>query len=659
MRRGIASPLTSMSYEAVNSALGITRISHISVSQVLHATPADIAILRSHLNSWQAPNYKPKSYPLLLRSLTHPSISSWAEKMLDLPKTSLGPQTMELLGDSVIGTATASYIYNHHLHHNSSSRGAGALLKSLICNKGMAATARRIGIENLLRWEKPTPPSTHRYRVDDVGIDKMTGLQSMIQVNALANAYESVAAAIYLDGGFNSTFDFVNSTLLKQPSTIQNINKESTDYEFELEREILSLFNQPIHFIRPKRSNHHDNIHNNNRNNTSSIEKIEVELLDLMQRSSIHTNNAHPLFFSAVVIKKRDGNRIEVGQHVRRNRNLHEDDIISLTSHFSVESARIAALKQAIALLRGELKPPHSLSSTVPTLREDVIIHREISTAMTNNNEVDAAVAGLVEMQQQLNIGGLTTKFDETGRWQYDSDYEHVGHVLKKVGLRTFSNITTHCDSASHIQNRLKIIRQQHQSQEEENSSCLSSTNTQEQNISTSSLLPTSKLYSNINPGIIEEHIRKGKDLLESESELHQTHSELLAGISENGEDIVNKMDEETLKFSTLNRKQRLRRVVGLHSLGHQAIRLWAAQCSIRDVSQDRQEVIPLFESRVGACGAWDGEIMMGDDYGLSNVVDGGVKKCYVAVGLCVQAVGMETACAWLSGAEGRIRGRF
>ena len=144
----------------MRSPLGIRRIEDVDVSQVLHETDADIRALRNRFRSWGISLFR--NYPVPLRALTHSSISNWAERILRLPKRPLSPNTLELLGDRVMEAATAyralqwrkESSLNVSLHRNNPK----GILNFLVENRGMALVAADVGIDDLIRWEKSTPP---------------------------------------------------------------------------------------------------------------------------------------------------------------------------------------------------------------------------------------------------------------------------------------------------------------------------------------------------------------------------------------------------------------------------------------------------------------------------------------------------------------------
>lgn len=616
--------------EQVGSALGITRISQTTASQVLHATETDVNILRSSLQSWNVPKFR--SFPLLLRALTHPSISNWVERTLHLPKRSLGPNTLELLGDCVIGTCVARHILSWVKDQDSAPNidwkgGPRAMLHSLVGNRGMAVTARNIGIEQLMRWEKSIPPASHRPRLDEKGIDIATGIQSNVEINALAAAYEATSAAIYLDGGFFPVSQFVLSTLLTDPSTVQKKNRESTDYEQKLFSEIVSLFGEPVALLKRGPGNSA---------RKTSYERVQVEILDMQQNPSQDINRAHALFFAGVAIRRVSSSRTPqkiFNSQIETTRQsiILEDELVTLTSHFSVETARIAALTQALALLRG-----------VPTVKEFM---------PSKLDEDTMHIRSMVPCEITQSTPMLTVKFGEDGRWQFDGDYKHIGNVLKRAGLTGFAQVgTTETEVRKHLQEMWsKRVKDEEESYGNYVPALHSSKTSRHDRSTTFGALPRrDKVNASLAVNVTGDSLKTGAQV-QRESELHRSHPKLADGIV-CAEEVVNALDSTVDWATELERPVRVRVLNAYQSLGHQATRLWAAQRSIHEVSQDRSKTIPDFEAKMSIANVAGG-FMIGSE-GLSAIRDGGLRKSYVAVGMCVERFGTSTALAWLTGVE-------
>lgn len=216
----------------MRSSLGIRRICDATLEQVMHLTKHDTQTLRKHLQLWNVEVSSFKSYNLLLRALTHASISNWAERELQIAPQSLSANTLELLGDRVVGACLA-YNQLDKSFTGSISRRVGMMAG----NRGLALAASRMGIGKLMRWEKAHPKRA-RERVKDDGKDDLTCVRANVETNGLAATYESIAGTIYVDGGFVAARRFVEGTIGKWEMDVMKENETVGRAEGKL-REIL------------------------------------------------------------------------------------------------------------------------------------------------------------------------------------------------------------------------------------------------------------------------------------------------------------------------------------------------------------------------------------------------------------------------------------
>ena len=126
--------------------------------------------------------YHFKNRELLIRALTHSSKAS--------EEGTSSNERLEFLGDAVLELIISDYIFS-----NGSLKDEGALSKLralIVCSDSLDLTARRIGLDRLLRLGRSEEASGGR------------------QKKALTeDAMESLIGAIYLDSGFESARDFV------------------------------------------------------------------------------------------------------------------------------------------------------------------------------------------------------------------------------------------------------------------------------------------------------------------------------------------------------------------------------------------------------------------------------------------------------------------
>jgi len=112
---------------------------------------------------------------LALESLTHSSSANTRDA---------SNERMEFLGDAVLGFCTCEYLFSRFSVWN---EGELTQLKSLIVSRQTCAVwARRIGMEDLLI------------------VGKGVGVRGRLPASLLANAFESVIAAVFLDSGLEA-----------------------------------------------------------------------------------------------------------------------------------------------------------------------------------------------------------------------------------------------------------------------------------------------------------------------------------------------------------------------------------------------------------------------------------------------------------------------
>ena len=117
-------------------------------------------------------------------ALTH---SSYANEVRGGEKSN---ERLEFLGDSILGAVVADYIFR-----NCTSMPEGELTKlkaSLVCEKALCGFSRELGVGDYLRLSRGEQNSGGRTRS-----------------SILADAFEAIIAAIYLDGGMEEARKFL------------------------------------------------------------------------------------------------------------------------------------------------------------------------------------------------------------------------------------------------------------------------------------------------------------------------------------------------------------------------------------------------------------------------------------------------------------------
>lgn len=135
--------------------------------------------------------YTFKNKSLLLNALTHSSYANEARNGVT------SNERLEFLGDSVL-----SIIVSNYLFHQFKEMPEGELTKiraSLVCEKSLCAFSRELELGKFLRLGK--------------GEDKGGGRE---RDSILADAFEAVLAAIYLDGGIEVSRNYVMPFILRE-----------------------------------------------------------------------------------------------------------------------------------------------------------------------------------------------------------------------------------------------------------------------------------------------------------------------------------------------------------------------------------------------------------------------------------------------------------
>lgn len=129
-------------------------------------------------------DYKFKNRNLLTTALTH---SSFANELHDGTKYN---ERLEFLGDSVLSIIVSDYIYLNcpHLPEGELTK----LRASLVCEKSLCVYARQVHLGSYIRLSKG---------------ERRTGGGDRPSI--LADAFEALIAAIYLDGGIEPAKKFV------------------------------------------------------------------------------------------------------------------------------------------------------------------------------------------------------------------------------------------------------------------------------------------------------------------------------------------------------------------------------------------------------------------------------------------------------------------
>ena len=104
-------------------------------------------------------------------------------------------ERLEFLGDAVLGLVTADYLY--HKHPDLPEGDLTRMRAALVCEESLYEVAQRLGLGSELRLGKGEEAGGGRQRP-----------------SILADATESVFAAVYLDGGMEAARALIHRVLL-------------------------------------------------------------------------------------------------------------------------------------------------------------------------------------------------------------------------------------------------------------------------------------------------------------------------------------------------------------------------------------------------------------------------------------------------------------
>ncbi len=161
---------------------------------------------------------------LLEEALTHSSYANEHrnEKVKD-------NERLEFLGDAILDLIISEYLFKKH-----TDMPEGDLSKiraSIVCEASLAKTAKLIGLGEYILLGKG---------------EEMTGGRERASI--LADGFEALTGALFLDGGFNEAKSFLTNTLIAGIEQVTSIEDLYTDYKTLLQECIQKVSNDPIHY---------------------------------------------------------------------------------------------------------------------------------------------------------------------------------------------------------------------------------------------------------------------------------------------------------------------------------------------------------------------------------------------------------------------------
>ena len=142
-----------------------------------------------------------KDIKLLVTALTHRSWVNEARKSRGIEHN----ERLEFLGDAVLELVTTEYLYEHY----DEPEGIMTNWRSaLVRTESIGAAAKKLGFFKVMHMSRGEKTASERAKMQ-----------------MLANAYEAVVGAIYLDQGYKAVKEFITRTVL---TTLDDILKNGT-----------------------------------------------------------------------------------------------------------------------------------------------------------------------------------------------------------------------------------------------------------------------------------------------------------------------------------------------------------------------------------------------------------------------------------------------
>ncbi|NLK20978.1 MAG: ribonuclease III [Epulopiscium sp.] len=159
----------------------------------------------------------------ILEALTHSSYSN-ENKKLSIPNN----ERLEFLGDAILDLIISDYIFNLYPH-----MPEGELTKlraTIVCEPSLANTTLKLNIGKFLYLGKG---------------EELTGGRKRASI--LADAFEAVLGAIYLDGQMEQATKFIQRFLIPSIPLIKN-NNMYMDYKTLLQEEVQKTSIEPLEY---------------------------------------------------------------------------------------------------------------------------------------------------------------------------------------------------------------------------------------------------------------------------------------------------------------------------------------------------------------------------------------------------------------------------
>jgi len=214
----------------------LTRISTL-FAKILRQHPKDNYLSEKDINRIEVKlNYNFHDKALITQALKHRSFLSVTNEC-----RLLSNERLELLGDSVLGMVVTEFLYTRF---PTKEEGELTAIKSLmVSRKILARVARQIGIGGFILLNEAEEKAGGRNRTSIV-----------------ADAFEAVIGAIYLDGGLDTVIDFIHKKLLVRTDQIISEEQYKNFKSMLLEYSQSKNLGLPQYVVREEEGPDHDKL---------------------------------------------------------------------------------------------------------------------------------------------------------------------------------------------------------------------------------------------------------------------------------------------------------------------------------------------------------------------------------------------------------------
>lgn len=160
---------------------------------------------------------------ILIEALTH---SSYANE--HRTKKFKDNERLEFLGDAILDLVVSDFLYKKH--QDLPEGDLSKLRASIVCEAFLIMAAKEINLGKFMRLGKG---------------EEMTGGRQRTSV--LADAFEAVIGAIYLDGGLDAAKRFIHQFIISFMESLA-ANKKIEDYKTRLQEEIQKGSKKPLSY---------------------------------------------------------------------------------------------------------------------------------------------------------------------------------------------------------------------------------------------------------------------------------------------------------------------------------------------------------------------------------------------------------------------------